>query len=79
MLICNILDNHGFLRHLLAEHYLDSTTMLSMVSGVCHLKKVAPRPWAAFQARLAFALTTFNLLVQWHGLHRTLTDSFIFR
>jgi len=43
-------------------------TVLSMVSGVCHLKKVAHRTWAAFQTRLAFTLATFNLLVQWHGL-----------
>jgi hypothetical protein len=39
-----------------------------MVTGVCHLKKVAHRTWAAFQTRLAFTLATFNLLVQWHGL-----------
>jgi hypothetical protein len=43
-------------------------TVLSMLTGVCHLKKVAHRAWAAFQARLAFTLATFNLLVQWHGL-----------
>jgi hypothetical protein len=43
-------------------------TVLSMVTGVCHLKKVAHRTWAAFQTRLAFTLATFNLLVQWHGL-----------
>ena len=43
-------------------------TVLSMPSGVCHLKKVAHRTWAAFQTRLAFTLATFNLLVQWHGL-----------
>jgi hypothetical protein len=43
-------------------------TVLSMLPGVCHLKKVAQRTWAAFQARLAFTLATFNLLVQWPGL-----------
>jgi hypothetical protein len=43
-------------------------TVLSMLSDVCHLKKVAHRTWAAFQTRLAFTLATFNLLVQWHGL-----------
>jgi hypothetical protein len=43
-------------------------TVLSMLSGVCHLKKVAHRTWAAFQTRLAFTLATFNLLVQGHGL-----------
>jgi hypothetical protein len=43
-------------------------TVLSMIHGVCHLKKVAHRTWAALQTRLAFTLATFNLLVQWHGL-----------
>jgi hypothetical protein len=43
-------------------------TVLSMLTGVCHLKKVLPRPWTAFQARRAVTLATFNLLVQWHGL-----------
>jgi len=43
-------------------------TVLSMLTEVCHLKKVLQRTWAAFQARRAFTLTTFTLLVQWHGL-----------
>jgi hypothetical protein len=43
-------------------------TVLSMLTGVCHVKKVLHRTWTAFQARLAFTLATFNLLVQWHGL-----------
>jgi hypothetical protein len=43
-------------------------TVLSMLTGVCHVKKVLHRTWAAFQARLAFTLAPFNLLVQWHGL-----------
>jgi hypothetical protein len=43
-------------------------TVLSMIHGVCHLKKVAHRTWAAFQTRLAYTLATFNLLVQWYGL-----------
>jgi hypothetical protein len=43
-------------------------TVLSMLTGVCHVKQVWHRTWAAFQARLAFTLATFNLLVQWHGL-----------
>jgi len=37
-------------------------TVLSMLTLVCHLKKVMHRGWAYFQARLAF-----NVLVQWHG------------
>ncbi len=43
-------------------------TVLSMLTGVCQLKKVLHRTWAAFQARLAFTLVAFNLLVQWHAL-----------
>jgi hypothetical protein len=43
-------------------------TVLSMLRGVCHLKKVLHRTWTAFHARLAFTLATFTLLVQWHGL-----------
>jgi hypothetical protein len=42
-------------------------TVLSMLTGVCHLKKVLHRTWAAFPARLAFTLAAFNLLVHWHG------------
>src|SRR5262249_49172630 len=35
---------------------------------VWHLKKVMHRGWAYFQARLAFTMAAFNVLVQWHGL-----------
>ena len=42
-------------------------TVLSMLTLVCHLKKVMHRGWAAFQARLAFTMAAFNGLVQWHG------------
>ena len=35
---------------------------------VCHLKKVMHRGWGYFQARLAFTMAAFNVLVQWHGL-----------
>ena len=34
---------------------------------VCHVKKVMHRGWAYFQARLAFTMAAFNVLVQWHG------------
>jgi hypothetical protein len=44
-------------------------TVLSLLTGVGHLKQVLHRTWAALQARLAFTLATFNLLVQWHGLN----------
>ncbi len=43
-------------------------TVLSMLTGVCHLKKVLHRVWAYFQARLAFTLAAFNVLAQWLGL-----------
>ena len=37
----------------------------------CHVKKVMHRGWAYFQARLAFTMAAFNVLVQWHGLRPT--------
>ena len=46
-------------------------TVLSMLTLVCHFKKVMHRGWAYFQARLAFTMAAFNVLVQWHGLHPT--------
>jgi hypothetical protein len=42
-------------------------TVLAMLTGVCHFKKVMHRVWAYFQARLAFAMAAFNVLVQWYG------------
>ncbi len=43
-------------------------TVLSMLTLVCHFKKVMHHVWDYFQARLAFTMAAFNLLVQWHGL-----------
>ena len=43
-------------------------TVLSMLTLVCHFTKVMHRGWAYFQARLAFTMAAFNVLVQWHGL-----------
>jgi hypothetical protein len=43
-------------------------TVLSMLTLVCHFKKVMHRVWASFQARLAFTMAAFNVLVQWYGL-----------
>jgi len=43
-------------------------TVLSMLTLVCHMKKVMHRGWAYFQARLAFTMAAFNVLVRWHGL-----------
>src|SRR5213594_3636465 len=42
-------------------------TVLSMLTSVCHLKKVMHRVWTYFHARLAFTMAAFNVLVQWHG------------
>jgi hypothetical protein len=43
-------------------------TVLSMLTTVCHFKKVSHRLWQYVHARLAFTLAMFNLLVQWYGL-----------
>ncbi len=43
-------------------------TVLSMLTTVCHFKKVMHRVWDYFQARLAFTMAVFNLLVNWDGL-----------
>jgi hypothetical protein len=43
-------------------------TVLSRLTLVCHVKQVMHRGWAYFQARLAFTMAAFNVLVQWHGL-----------
>ena len=46
-------------------------TVLSMLTLVCHLKKVMHQGWAYFQARLAFTMVAFNVLAQWHGFQPT--------
>lgn len=43
-------------------------TVLSMLTTVCHFKKITHRIWDYFQAHLAFAMAAFNILVQWDGL-----------
>ena len=43
-------------------------TVLSMLTLVCHFKRVIHRVWKYFYARLAFTMAAFNVLVQWHGL-----------
>lgn len=43
-------------------------TVLSMLTTVCHFKKVAHRVWEYFRARLGFTMAAFNILVQWNGL-----------
>ncbi len=42
-------------------------TVLSMLTLVSHFQKVMHRVGAYFQARLAFTMAMFNVLVQWHG------------
>ena len=42
-------------------------TVLSMLTVVCHFKRVMHRVWTYFRARLAFTMAAFNVLVQWHG------------
>ena len=42
-------------------------TVLSMLTLVCHFKRVTHRVWAYFHARLAFTMAAFNVLVQWQG------------
>lgn len=43
-------------------------TVLSMLTVVCHFKRVSHRVWEYFQARLAYTMAAFNILVQWNGL-----------
>jgi len=42
-------------------------TVFSMLTLVSHFKKVMHQGWTYFQARLAFTMAAFNVLVQWHG------------
>src|SRR5215470_1172977 len=42
-------------------------TVRSMLTLVCHFKRVMHRAWASFQTRLAFTMAAFNVLVRWHG------------
>lgn len=43
-------------------------TVLSMLTLVCHIKRMAHRVWDYFKARLAYTMASFNILTQWHGL-----------
>jgi hypothetical protein len=42
-------------------------TVCSMLTLGSHVKQVIHRVWAYFQARLAFTMAAFNVLVQWQG------------
>lgn len=43
-------------------------TVLSMLTRVCNLKKMTQRCWDAVNARLAYTMALFNILVTWDGL-----------
>lgn len=43
-------------------------TVFSMLTVVCHIKKVGHRTWVNFISRVAYTMALFNILVQWHGL-----------
>jgi hypothetical protein len=43
-------------------------TTLSMLTLVCHFKKVMHRKWPYFRSHVGYTMALFNLLVQWHGL-----------
>jgi hypothetical protein len=43
-------------------------TFYSLLTGVCHAKKMTHRAWEYFCMRLAYLLALFNILVQWDGL-----------
>jgi hypothetical protein len=42
-------------------------TVLSMLTAVCHFKRVTHRVWTSFHARLACTMAAFNVLVRWHA------------
>ena len=42
-------------------------TVLSLLTVVCHCKRVMHRGRTYFHARLAFTMAAFNVLVQWRG------------
>ena len=43
-------------------------TVLSMLTVVCHTKKMRHRVWNYFKSRLAYTMAAFNILTQWNGL-----------
>jgi len=76
-----IFADHGFFSKAgnpsnlkICERYVNNErmiieTVLSMLTTICHFKKVMHRFWQTFSARLAFTMAAYNLLVQWHGFH----------
>ncbi len=43
-------------------------TVLSMLTTVCHFKKVGHRAWSYFKNRVGWTMALFNILVQWNGI-----------
>lgn len=52
-------------------------TVLSMLTTISHLKHVTHRVAAYLQARLAYTVALFNILVQWHGLRPDKNTGFV--
>jgi len=44
-------------------------TVLSMLTTICHFKKVGHRRWEYFKSRVGYTMALFNILVQWHGFN----------
>ena len=51
-------------------------TTLSMLTLVCHFKKVMHRRWAYFKSRVGYTLALFNILVLWNGIRPDKTGMF---
>ncbi len=43
-------------------------TVLSMLTGVCHVKQMRHRVWDYFRAHWGYLMALFNILAQWQGL-----------
>ena len=43
-------------------------SILSMLTVVCHFKKVGHRIWSYFKSRVGWTMALFNILVQWNGI-----------
>ena len=43
-------------------------TVLSMLTVICHFKKVGHRVWRYFESRVGYTMALFNMLVTWHGI-----------
>ena len=44
-------------------------TVLSMLTTICHCKKMTPRVWTYFETHLGLLVATFTVLIRWDGLH----------